>query len=187
MSCRYRLIASKIYLTGTEELALSGMIHQDGLLIFPKDEAIKYLDSHEMKYHIEKEDNTDNYGLNPKYQVWGWFKIDEEIPDQMELFDRVRFKWKWNFHSRLPLFLEFDEWYPSLDLGDDMCGTPIEARILDKMIHTTYKREINQILIDEYIVRLQRHCNAYNCDMKEYEDSIQFLKSNMGLYLHIWN
>jgi hypothetical protein len=141
---------SKVCITPLEELVFSSILHDDGLLIFPKKQAIAYLDEHKISYTLIKEERGDFV----KEVMWGFFQINEEIPDWTEIYDKTRFEWVWNFNWFSPMygFLEH-KWYESYDLGDDMYGTPIEAILIERIVRK-HGREIN----DSFIIQYKKEC-----------------------------
>jgi hypothetical protein len=160
------------------------MVHNNGMLIYPKAKGIKYLDKHHIAYHIEKE----SYAEIGDKVLWAFFKIDDPLTDWEEIYDKIRFKWIWDLSSRLPLFLA-SEWYPMLDLGEDLYETPIEARIIQTLVDK-FGREITQAFIDAYLVKINEHVRKDKDQIakeEDFADSIAFLKKYIGKFVYVNN
>jgi hypothetical protein len=182
MSCWYTIVASKACLTQLEEMVFSTYIHDDGLLISEFNKGVKCLDTYKINYTIIKKKKHPSCD-----EIWGYFQITDEIPDWEEIYDKIQFQWKWNFNYFTPMygFLE-QEWYNSVDLGDDMDGTPIEARLIDQLIFKDIgNREINDLFIMKFIKKCTD--NNISDDNRTFNEIIRYFNKNKGKFVYILN
>lgn len=103
---------------------------------------------------------------------WAWFTILDPIENTWsELVDMIRGHYVWTPHWNGFWGFMFYESYPILDLGDDMCGTPIEAIIASKLIH-----KFGHKIRPTHVVHAKR-----------YPEMQEFLQDHIGDALYIWN